>query len=224
LRSEKELAALVNFGPYRGSHHHSDRLSLTVWPFSKEAGSPLYGLAARKEWYPHSYAHNTLVVDGESHANCGGELLDWTGHSVYMTAPEAYPGVHFDRTTKLIDDAIWDEVAVQSNESHTFDWVFHVDGDVVLPTDLEKLAETVAAEGPASYITLQAKQQIERKASFNITFNANLYQLTLITERPFTLLIGKAPGTSRHPQQSRLVLIARTVGTHQRYQTTISQQ
>ena len=224
LRSEKELAALVNFGPYRGSHHHYDRLSLTVWPFSKEAGSLLYGLKARKEWYPQSYAHNTLVVDGQSHANCGGELLDWTGHSVYMTAPDAYPGVHFNRTTKLLDDVIWDEVAVQSPNSHTYDWVFHLDGDVVMPADLEPLDVILALEGPASYITLQAKKPIERTVSFDINFGSNLYRLELTGERPFTLLIGKAPGTSRHPQQSRLVLIARTVGTHQRYQTTISQQ
>ena len=224
LRSEKELAALLNFGPYRGSHHHFDRLSLTVWPFSKEAGSPLYGLEARKAWYPHSYAHNTLVVDGETHAKCGGELLDWTGHSLYVTAPDAYPGVHFDRTTKMVNDIIWDELAVQSNETHTFDWVFHLDGDVVLPADLEPFEVILALEGPASYITLQAKKQIDKTISFEINFNSNLYRLTLIAERPFTLLIGKAPGTSRYPQQQRLVLIGRTVDTHQRYQTTISQQ
>ena len=76
LRSDQMLAALVPFGPYRGSHHQQDRLSLSVWPFSQDAGSPLYGLSARKGWYPHSYAHNTLVVDGLSYANCGGELLD----------------------------------------------------------------------------------------------------------------------------------------------------
>jgi len=223
LHSEKDLAAMVNFGPYRGSHHHYDRLGLTVWPFSKEAGSPLYGLEARKAWYPHSYAHNTLVVDGETHAKCGGELLDWTGHSLYVTAPDAYPGVHFDRTTKLVDDIIWDELAVQASEEHTFDWVFHVDGDVELPTELEPLSGQLAEDGPAAYITLQAKKQIDTTVSFDIAFNVNNYRLTLDGERPFSLLIGKAPGTSRYPQQQRLVLIGRTIGTYQRYQTTIKQ-
>ncbi|MBE2220717.1 MAG: heparinase II/III family protein [Anaerolineae bacterium] len=224
LRSEKELAALVPFGPYRGSHHHFDRLSLTVWPFSKEAGCPLYGLEARRAWYPHSYAHNTLVVDGQSHAQCGGELLDWTGHSLYVTAPDAYPGVHFDRTTKLLNDTIWDELAVQSNKPRTFDWVFHLDGDVTFLGELEPLSGTLAADGPASFITLQAQKQIDKTVTLDIAFNENNYRLTLAGERPFTLLIGKAPGTSRYPQQPRLVLIGRTIGVHQRYRTTIEQR
>lgn len=223
LRSEKDLATMVNFGPYRGSHHHFDRLSLTVWPFSKEAGSPLYGLPVRKAWYPHSYAHNTLVVDGQSHAKCGGELLDWTGHSLSATAPDAYPNVHFNRQTKLLDDTILDELVVQSDEERTFDWVFHVDGDVTLPTDLEVLSEKLAEDGPAAYITVQAKKEIEATVSIDIEINANVYCLMLTGERPFTLLIGKAPGTSRYPQQQRLVLIGRTVGTEQRYHTTIKQ-
>ncbi len=92
---------MVPFGPYRGQHHQYDRLSLTVWPFSRDAGSPLYGLPARKAWYPHSYAHNTLVVDGQSHADCGGELLDWNGRCLSVAAPDAYPGVRFERTIEI---------------------------------------------------------------------------------------------------------------------------
>ena len=223
LRSQKQLAAMIPFGPYRKHHHQADRLSLTVWPFSQDAGSPLYGLASRKAWYPHSYAHNTLVVDGQSHEKCGGELLDWTGHSLYATAPDAYPGVHFDRTTKMVDDIILDELAVQSDEEHTFDWVFHIDGEVALSDGLTPLSQLLAEEGAASYIKLHAQMQVDTTVSVVIEFNSMTYQLTLGAERPFTLLIGNAPGTSRHPQQQRLVLIGRTIGIHQRYQTTIKQ-
>ncbi|RMF03930.1 MAG: hypothetical protein D6768_04690 [Chloroflexi bacterium] len=223
LRTDKMLAALVPFGPYRGSHHQYDRLSLTVWPFSRDAGSPLYGLPARKAWYPHSYAHNTLVVDGQSHANCGGELLDWDGHCLTTSAPEAYPGVTFKRTTEMKENTILDKVAVQSNETHTFDWVFHLDGDIKSPLDSQPLSGPLANGGAGSYIKLHSQSHVNESVSFDINYRSNFYRLTLTGEQPFTLLLGKSPGTSRYPQQRRHVLIGRTVGTQQRYQTTIVQ-
>jgi hypothetical protein len=222
LRSNKKLAAMIPFGPYRGHHHQYDRLSLTVWPFSKDAGCPLYGLPERKAWYPHSYAHNTLVVDGHSHADCGGELLDWNGSRLSVAAPDAYPGVRFERAIEMKDDTILDEMDVESAETHTFDWVFHLDGEVEMPSDLQPMAEPLAADGPAAYIELFGQKSISKTVTFDIKYDADLYRLTLSGERPFTLLLGMAPGTTRHPQQKRYVIIGRTVGTAQRYHTTIS--
>lgn len=222
LRSEK-LAALIPFGPYREQHHHADRLSLTVWPFSRDAGSPLYGLAERLTWYPHSYAHNTLVVDGQSHANYGGELLERTDRCLYVAAPNAYPDVYVTRTVEMThDNVIADELDVQSDTEHTFDWVFHVDGDCELPNGLQPLSGRLTENGPGSYIELQAQMSVAETLFFDIHFDAQSYRLSLRGEKPFTLLIGKGPGATRHPEQKRHVLIGRTVGTYQRYQTTIT--
>ncbi|GAB4262985.1 MAG: heparinase II/III family protein [Candidatus Promineifilaceae bacterium] len=223
LRSEKKLAAVVVFGPYRGPHHHHDRLSLPVWPFSRDAGSPLYALPARKAWYPHSYAHNTLVVDGRPHANCGGELIDWNGRCLTTAAPDAYPGIRFERTTEIKDGAILDELIAAALETHTFDWVFHLDGVVELPADLQPLTGSLADEGAAAYIELFGQKVIQQAVSLEIAFDSDVYRLTLGGERPFTLLLGTAPGTTRYPRQKRVVVIGRTIGTSQRYHMTISQ-
>lgn len=223
LRSGKKLAAMVPFGPYRGHHHQYDRLSLTVWPFSRDAGSPLYGLPERKTWYPQSYAHNTLVVDGQSHADCGGEMLNWDSRRLAIAAPDAYPGIRFERVIEIKDDAILDELIVASGETHTFDWVFHLDGAVEMPNELQPMAEPLTADGAGTYIELFGQKPINEAVSFDITYDADSYRLTLAGERPFTLLLGTAPGTTRQPQQKRHVLIGRTVGTSQRYHTKISQ-
>ncbi len=223
LRTHKKLAAVISFGPYRGHHHHYDRLSLTVWPFSQDAGSPLYGLPQRKAWYPHSYAHNTLVVDEHSHADCGGELLAWNGCSLAIAAPDAYPGIRFERTIQMKDNAIFDELFVAATEVHTFDWVFHLDGDINLLYDLQPLNGSLTSNGAGAYIELFAQKFINKNVSCEIIYNSDLYRLRLGGERPFTLLLGTAPGTTRHPRQKRLVLIGRTVGTAQRYHTRISQ-
>lgn len=223
LRSEKKLAAMVPFGPFHKDHNQHDRLSMAVWPFSKDAGSPLYGLPTRRAWYPHSYAHNTLVMDGKSHANCGGELLEWNGRRLSVSAPDAYPGVSFTRTIEMKDDSIWDEFVVRSNETHAFDWVFHVDGEIEPLPDSQPLSQSLADDGPASFIELLAQKEINEGVTLNIDFDKESYLLTLQGDRSFTLIFGKGPGTSRNPQKKRHVLIGRTIGTGQRYLTTISQ-
>jgi hypothetical protein len=223
LRSGKKLAAVIPFGPFRAHHHQYDRLSLTVWPFSRDAGSPLYGLPERKAWYPQTYAHNTLVVDGKSHADCGGELIEWNGSRLSVAAPDAYPGIRFERTIEMKDDIILDDLIVSAPEVHTFDWVFHLDGDIELPDDLQPMTGSLANDGAAVYIELLAQMSIQESVSFEIAFESDVYRLTLAGERPFTLLLGKSPGTTRHPQQKRHVLIGRTVGINQRYHTTITQ-
>ena len=222
LRASKNLAAMVPFGPYRGHHHQYDRLALTVWPFSKDAGSPLYGLPERKAWYPHSYAHNTLIVDGQNHADCGGELVDWNGKRLTVSAPDAYPGIRFERVIETKADAIVSELIVEADEKHTFDWAFHLDGEVTLPSNMKSLTEPLATDGAGAYIDLFGYQIISESVSFDIAYDSQIYRLTLAGERPFTLLLGTAPGTTRHPQQKRLVLIGRTLGKAQRYQTIIT--
>lgn len=226
LRSHKnqKLAVMVPFASYRRHHHQYDRLSLAIWPFSRDAGSPLYGLPVRKDWYSHSYAHNTLVVDEQSHAPCGGELLAWDGQRLSLAAPDAYPDTDFTRTIEMKDGTIFDELVVQSNDTHTFDWLLHLDGDIVLPPDLEPLSGPLTTTGAGTYIDLLGQTPMIEYVSIDIDYESKLYQLTLRGEQPFTLLLGMAPGTSRQPQQPRHVLIARTVGTEQRYRAIITQK
>lgn len=223
LRSQKKLAAMVAFGPYHTDHHQYDRLSMAVWPFSRDAGSPLYGLSTRRAWYPHSYAHNTLIVDGQTHADCGGELLSWNGRGVSAAVSEAYPDVQIERTVEMEDGVLHDEIVVQAREPHTYDWVFHLDGELAGFDASDPLTGPLAEDGPAAFIQLRAQKQIDDSVSFEIEYDAIAYRLTLRGERPFILLLGTAPGTSRHPQQRRHVLIGRSKSTRQRYQLTIAQ-
>lgn len=222
-RTGNKLAALATFGPYTGHHHQADRLSLIVWPFSKDAGSPLYALAARKAWYPHSYAHNTIVVDGQTHANCGGELVSWDGHQLVMRMPEAYADVELERSTKVEDNKIFDRLTAAADGEHTFDWVFHIDGDVKPSCQLTVLDRPLAAEGAAAFIQLTGECAVADQISLFVSHSHYGYKLTLSGEVPFTLLIGTCPGTSRTPTERRTVIIGRTIGKKQTYSMVIEQ-
>ncbi len=222
-RSAYKLAALATFGPYTGHHHQFDRLSLVVWPFAKDAGSPLYALPARKAWYPHSYAHNTLVVNGESHGKCGGELSSWDGNRLHMCVPDAYPDVQLERITEMDNGVIVDELTAEATTEHTFDWVFHVDGEVTVSSEFDPLDRPLAEDGPGAFIHLNGTQVIQDSVICDIRYEDVSYQLYLRCAVPFTLFVGDAPGTSRTPTQRRTVLIGRTVGEKQTYSMVIKQ-
>ncbi|MFK7801309.1 MAG: heparinase II/III family protein [Anaerolineae bacterium] len=223
-RTGSKLAALATFGPYTGHHHQYDRLSLIVWPFSKDAGSPLYALPARREWYPHSYAHNTIVVDGQTHANCGGELVNWDGNQLVMSMPDAYPGIQLERTTESKDDKIFDVLTAEAESEHTFDWLFHVDGEVQPSCEMTAKSEPLGQEGAASFINLVGESVIQENVSLTIKNGEDQYQIILSGEVPFKLLLGSCPGTSRTPTQQRTVIIGRTIGQKQTYSTVIEQK
>ncbi len=223
-RTENKLAALATFGAYTGHHHQADRLSLVVWPFSKDAGSPLYALAARKAWYPHSYAHNTIVVDGQTHANCGGELKNWDGNQLVMSMPDAYPGIKLERATEAKDNKILDVLIAEAPEEHTFDWLFHVDGDVQPSCQMTAKSGPLGQEGAASFINLTGESVDLNTVSFTINNEEDQYQITLSGDSPFNLLMGTCPGTSRTPTQLRTVIIGRTIGKQQRYSAQIEQK
>ncbi|MEM8857185.1 MAG: heparinase II/III family protein [Chloroflexota bacterium] len=222
-RTENKLAALATFGPYTGHHHQADRLSLVVWPFSKDAGSPLYALAARKEWYPHSYAHNTIVVDGQTHANCGGELVSWDGHQLVMSMPDAYPSIKLTRATKAKDNKIFDVLTAEADDEHTFDWLFHVDGEINPSAEITTKNGPLAQDGAAAFIELTGETEVQKTMSFNISSGNDQYDVKLTGEAPFKVLLGTCPGTSRTPTQRRNVIIGRTIGKKQIYSMEIMQ-
>ena len=226
LRHGSELAACLPFGPYRPSHHHFDRLSLNIWPFARDPGSPLYGIPARREWYQQSYAHNTVVVDGRSHAPSGGRLEAWLetadGCHLVLAAPDAYPGIHFGREVQVTEAGLLDRVVLRTEESHVYDWVLHLDGHLELPPGGVALDEPLGEEGAAAFIHLHRRMAPLNTVSLGVQHQGRGYRIALTADAPFELLVGSAPGRSQDPQQRRHTLIARTRGQAQRYQAQIT--
>ncbi len=221
LRHSRDLAVCLPFGPHRASHHHFDRLSLNIWPFAQDPGCPLYGAPARRDWYQQSYAHNTVVVDSRSHAPSGGRLVDWqdgpAGCHLTLAAPDAYPGIHFQREVRVTQAGVEDRTTLKAGERHVYDWLLHVDGQLVLPSGCVSLDEPLGKTGAAAFIHLQRRWISLNEVSIHIRHGDRRYRVTLKGENPFDLLIGSAPGRSWDPQRRRHTLIARTQGRAQRY-------
>ncbi|MGB1249519.1 MAG: alginate lyase family protein [Candidatus Promineifilaceae bacterium] len=233
LNASPQLSAVALFGAHRGSHSHGDQLSLQVWPFSNDAGCVLYGIPARREWYQDSYAHNVLVVDGQSQNKFSQAMHQLDGRLLSLTATDAYPDCAVSRVVEIDGDRLVDRLSVSATSTgsgpaesiHTYDSVFHVDGELQL-TNLTTGAidETVGSSVAAQQIFLTEKASRVHSAEFQINHNGQIYTLTLTGSEPFDLLLGTAPGTSWNPTERRRVIIGRTVGTTQTYQTTIQHQ
>lgn len=226
LHRGDKLTAVCTFGAYRGSHSHGDHLGLQVWPFSKDAGSVLYGLQVRRTWYQNSYAHNVLVIDGQtqkpfSHAEQAFSEQDGRAE-IQLQAVDAYPEANVTRTVTSDDEKIVDTLVVTAETAHTYDWVFHVDGDLAVNNvDTQPATGVIGSAGVTPQITLTATAEAITEVDFTLTHHGESYLLTLQGEAAFDLLLGMCPGTSWNPTAKRHTIIGRTVGMAQRYHTTI---
>ena len=227
LHQADRLTAVCTFGQYRGSHSHGDHLGVQIWPFSNDAGSVLYGLQVRRDWYQNSYAHNVLVVDGQtqttfSHAQhqfsqCEG------GAKLEMQSVDAYPEADVSRTITIEDEKLIDTVTASAETTHTYDWVFHVDGNLAVNNIATQPATgAIGSADLTPQITLTASAETITEAQFTIIHQGDRYLLILQGKAAFDLFLGTAPGTSWNPTERRHVIIGRTVSKAQSYCMTIS--
>ncbi len=144
LRSwgDAALTAAMTFGPHGGFHGHFDKLSFVLFGWGRELGvdrgraaSQAYRLPIHKHWYRASVSHNTVVVDGASQAEVGGELeLFAVGGgcaAVAAVCRNGYENVLHRRLLVLTPTylAVVDDLT--SDYPRRFTWLYHNRGELV---------------------------------------------------------------------------------------------
>ena len=124
----------LKYGPHGGGHGHPDKLSFVLYARGRQIaidpGTARYGQPIQQSWYRTTFAHNTLVVDGESQRAATGKLLAFgsSGDVDYVTADagEIYDRVRFTRTVALLSaDLVVFLDRVQSSTEHTYEIAYH---------------------------------------------------------------------------------------------------
>lgn len=146
---EPGLTAALNFAPFGGYHSHFDKLSFVFFGFGEELGvdrgraaAQAYNLPIHREWYRATISHNTVLVDGKSQAEAGGELLFFNSTDEEVAAvakTEAYEDVDHRRMLFMTADylLVFDEL--EAANRRRFDWFYHNRGkDVVSAVVSEK--------------------------------------------------------------------------------------
>ncbi len=98
-----------------GGHSHADGMNLGLFAKGLDL-MPDFGYppvqfggwgSPRARWYTMSAAHNTVVVDGENHANAAGRTTLWADgkrfHAIRASAPALIGGEQFERTVAQVD-------------------------------------------------------------------------------------------------------------------------
>ena len=204
------IAASIPFGDFAGSHSHFDRLAPSIYPFSLDAGTPLYGVAARVTWYQQSLAHNTVVVDKKSQNKAKGFLKEFANDSIALTADALYDGVTMERRLQLSTNRLTDVFELASEDEHCFDWLCHTDGKWTLEDVSFQEADEVYGDDEAGrLVTIIAKADIDKSIKAKTHCEGKDFELELTSSSPFELLLATCPGRSQHPHLKRQLLIAR---------------
>ena len=205
----------VPFGAYAGSHSHLDRAAMQVFPWSTDPGNSPYGTEARAEWYRQTVAHNTIVVDEQSQAECQAQLLNWEVTPdttiLWLSADEAYPGVRFTRLITLANGIVKDSTLIDSDVEHTYDWIMHIDdeceiADLVLEPVMGELAETSAYR----FIVPYARRRYAGKFLVTAKCADKPVRLTVTADAPLEIILAHVPARADAPLTPRQMLIART--------------
>jgi len=138
IMKSKNVNTFIKYGHRSPSHAHPDKMNLEVVAFGEIISRDLSncGYAARlcNEFHRTSASHNTVMVDGNSHVSTKeGKTLafDPVANIIKVTAENVYEGVNFTREINQKDDGFADSFDTTSNESHTYDWFFHVEGELL---------------------------------------------------------------------------------------------
>ncbi len=204
------IAAAIPFGDFAGSHSHLDRLAPSIYPFSLDAGTPLYGIKARVTWYQQSLAHNTVVVDKKSQNKAKGFLKEFGNDSIALTSDVLYDGVTMERRLQLSTNRLTDVFELASEREHCFDWLCHTDGTWNLEdVSFEEVDEDYGDDEAGRLVRIIAKADIDKSIKAKTHCEGKDFELELTSSSPFELLLATCPGRSQHPHLKRQLLIAR---------------
>lgn len=174
LRNEN-CEVFVKYGHCSPSHAHPDKMNLEVTAFGTPISRDLSncGYAARlcNEYHRTSVSHSTVVMDGLTHPTTErGKCVSFDAAvpEIAVTSENAYPTVDFKRSIQVEKDGFQDVFEVNSDEKHTFDWLFHVDGTLLSHLQTEP-AELLFHENGYQHLQ-EVKRVLTKEKSLSLTW------------------------------------------------------
>ncbi len=133
------LNAFMKYGLNAKSHAHPDIMNSEVVfngvTFSRDLSNAGYRARLCNEWHRKSLAHNTVVCDGiDIPSYDPGTSLAFDDSHVKATAT-VYPGVQYTRAMAIEGTTLFDEFVVESEASHNFDYIFHIENTFAVTCD-----------------------------------------------------------------------------------------
>lgn len=131
----KRINLFMKYGHRGPSHAHPDKMNIEVMIdqkiLSRELSNSGYASRLCNGWHRKTLSHNTVVVDGKDHTSVdGGQVIKFDQNSCHTFVKDVYDGINYARNIDLEEEKIRDEFQVESMEVHTYDWIFHCEGNL----------------------------------------------------------------------------------------------
>lgn len=170
-------------------------------------------LPENKSWAKQTIAHNTLVVDEQSHFNSKlstaeqhhpEPLFFESNDDIQIVAAEmkgAYAGVGFSRTTALLNGVVADRPVVvdvlniDSQETHQYDLPLHFNGQIIasnqtLKSRINELTP-LGSDNGYQHLWLRADSRVSAGNNFSLTWlnNNRFYTYTTLAPNGLDVLV-----------------------------------
>ncbi|MCD7035525.1 heparinase II/III family protein [Metabacillus sp. GX 13764] len=215
------LFALMDYGPYSGSHGHPDKLHLDFFAdqeaFAPDFGTPSYGHTLYTGWYKQTVSHNTVTVDGVSQKETEGKLDQFAaGSSLQLmkaSADGAYPGVSYTRSLLMWDQMILDIFQGEEKGAiHQYDWVFHGMGETSVSLDLQNRASSPGSRNGYQYVKNPKSAFTGNGFQAEWKLNGKVLKAASLPGSLEEAILAEGPGPSSDPAVLTPVLIERQNG------------
>lgn len=138
----ENVNVFMKYGHRSPSHAHADKMNIEVRIreacLSRDLSNTGYACSLCDQWHKKSSAHNTVSVDGLSHVSTdGGISLEFSDNVCHAEVLNVYDGVDFNRRIEISENGFTDKFKVNSNTSHTFDYFFHSEAELLSEINAE---------------------------------------------------------------------------------------
>lgn len=134
---EGKVNAFLKYGLNGKSHAHPDIMNVEIaydgHRVSRDLSNAGYSSVLCRQWHRKSLSHNTVVWNGQDITSVSpGESLVFTDNTISARAAEVYEGITYSRTVSVQEGVLTDNFHVQSQREGTFDYVLHLEKDVLV--------------------------------------------------------------------------------------------
>ncbi|WP_208607721.1 S-layer homology domain-containing protein [Paenibacillus pectinilyticus] len=232
-----QLYALVDYGLHGGYHGHPDKLHLEIFGegerLAPDLGIPPYSNSMYEKYYKKTFAHNTVMVDGNTQeipAVNNVEVYEPT--KLFMqsapfnimtnTSSKAYLGMdRYERTVAVTKDYMIDLFSVESATSRQYDWILHGIGAFTSGTTMDTFAGPLGTKDATSYFRNGTSKELsgEWDGAWK-TVNGNGLKLFSLTSSPSTtstMIVGEAPGPGNDTNAYIPTVVNRVYGNNAQF-------
>jgi hypothetical protein len=231
---DNQLYALVDYGLHGGYHGHPDKLHLEVFGkgerLAPDLGIPPYSNSMYEAYYKKSFAHNTVMIDGETQAIPAINNVEvYEPTKLFLqsepfnimtnTSSRAYAGMdRYERTVAVTKDYMIDLFTLESQTSRQYDWIMHGIGEFTAGSEMNAFSEAIGAKDAYSFFR-NGKDTVLTgpwEGAWR-TENGNglkLFSLTSSASEASRMIVGETPGPGNDTNVYTPTVINRVNGSN----------